>query len=680
MKVLELLGIENLNPVQEKALKTGFLEGRNLVVSSPTGSGKTLIAEMAIEKSKKAIYTCPLRALASEKYQEFQVFEKLGKRIALSTGDLDSSEPHLGKYDIIVTTNEKLDSLMRHHAPWLGKVDLLVVDEIHLIDSDRGPTLENIIMRFRYLFPKTQIIALSATIPNAEEIADWLDAELVISDWRPVKLVKGVYYPGILETTEGTEEIDERYKDDLKNLVLHFLSKGKNILIFTPTRKSAEATAESLIPIAPKSNNLEALAKEALSALEVPTKQCKRLAKCLSGGTAFHHAGLVSKQRRVVEDAFRSGKIRILCSTPTLAMGVNLPADVVIMRSVIRYSGGAVHRIPRREFFQCAGRAGRPQYSNEGLAVIMVKSEEEKDIVWEEYINGSPEDVYSRLLAEPVLRTHVLASIAMHLTPNFDKLNSLFMHSFMAYQYKDISYISLKLKSVVEELSRWGFVEISGNSLVPTRLGSRVSELYIDPYSARKMLDKMDYELGELGILYLITDTEEMKPYLSVGRREESEIWERVSELENELGIDPVKASFSDYMFLEKMKTSLMLKDWINEATEEYILEKYNIAPGILRSYVSNAEWVAYSASEIARLTGKRETASKMNAFRRRLVYGIREELIKLVAIPGIGRIRARRLYNLGIKSKKDIKEYENKKELESILGKSVLKRILEGM
>ncbi len=674
-----LLGIDKLNPVQKKALKTDFLNGSNLVVSSPTGSGKTLIAEMAMEKRKKTVYTCPLRAIASEKYKEFKIFERIGKKVAISIGDLDSSDPWLGKYDIIVTTNEKLDSLMRHHAPWLGKVDLLVVDEIHLIDSNRGPTLENVIMRFKYLFPNTQIIALSATIPNADEIANWLDAELVESDWRPVKLVKGVYCGGVLKTTGKSENVEEKYRDDVENLVHHFLKKKKNILVFTPTRKSAEATAERVGSILKKdAEELKTISSEVLHVLEAPTSQCKRLSSCILNGSAFHHAGLVSKQREIVENAFRNGVINVLCSTPTLAMGVNLPADVVIMKSLARYTGNGISRIPKREFFQCAGRAGRPQYSNEGLAILIARSEEESKTLWDEYINGKPEDVYSQMGREPVLRFHILASIAMHICRSEEELNALFMNSFFAFQYKDMSYITRKISSVIDELNAWGFIKRVGNEIIPTRLGARISELYIDPYSAKRIIEKLDRKMGEIGILYTIVDTEEMKPYLSIRKREEEDLWERVTSSQEELGIDPVRASFEDYYFMEKFKTATMLKDWVNEATEEDILEKYNLAPGILRNYLLNAEWMAYSISEISKLTSRREVSAYMKGFRKRIKYGVKEELLPLVSIKGIGKMRARKIYGLGIKKPDDILKYKDKNKIERLIGKKIFKKVLD--
>jgi len=197
--------ITQLRPAQEKAIKKGLLDRKNLLVCTPTASGKTLIAELAalksiIEGNGKAIYIVPLKALASEKYKDFKKrYEGIAK-VALSIGDIDSSDSYLVDYDLIITTSEKLDSLIRHHAPWLSLISTIIIDEVHLLnDPGRGPTLEILITILRQLLKKAQIIALSATIGNHEELAEWLKAELVIDDWRPVKLHKGVYLDGEVE-------------------------------------------------------------------------------------------------------------------------------------------------------------------------------------------------------------------------------------------------------------------------------------------------------------------------------------------------------------------------------------------------------------------------------------------------------------------------------------------------
>ena len=203
-KILEK-DIKELRPAQEKSIKKGLLDGKNLLVCTPTASGKTLIAELAALKSildgrGKAIYIVPLKALATEKYKDFKKRYDGTAKIALSIGDIDSADSYLIDYDVIITTSEKLDSLIRHHAPWLSLVSTIIIDEIHLLnDTKRGPTLEIIITILRQLLKKAQIIGLSATIGNAEELAEWLGADLVVDEWRPVKLHKGVYFDGKVE-------------------------------------------------------------------------------------------------------------------------------------------------------------------------------------------------------------------------------------------------------------------------------------------------------------------------------------------------------------------------------------------------------------------------------------------------------------------------------------------------
>jgi len=197
--------ITELRPAQEKAIKKGLLKDKNLLVCTPTASGKTLIAELAaiksiIEQKGKAIYIVPLKALAAEKFKDFKKKYENIARIALSIGDIDSADPYLVDYDLIITTSEKLDSLIRHHAPWLSLIKTVIIDEIHLMnDPGRGPTLEILITILRKLLKNVQIVALSATIGNPEELSEWLSANLIVDKWRPVKLHKGTYLKGEID-------------------------------------------------------------------------------------------------------------------------------------------------------------------------------------------------------------------------------------------------------------------------------------------------------------------------------------------------------------------------------------------------------------------------------------------------------------------------------------------------
>ena len=204
---LEKKGFEELRPSQSKAIKQGLFLNNNLLICTPTASGKTLVAEMSflntiINKKQKAVYIVPLRALATEKYFEFKKnYPQI--KTGLSTGELDSEDRALGQNDLIIVTSEKFDSLLRHKTAWLKNLGTIIIDEIHLLnDPKRGPTLEIVIAIMKKELPNAQIIGLSATIGNPKEISTWLKAELVKDEWRPVKLKKGIYYEGEIHFKE----------------------------------------------------------------------------------------------------------------------------------------------------------------------------------------------------------------------------------------------------------------------------------------------------------------------------------------------------------------------------------------------------------------------------------------------------------------------------------------------
>jgi helicase len=250
--VLSKVGYDTLYPPQEDTIKAGALEGKNIVLASPTASGKTLIAELVIlksilEKGGKALYLTPLRALASEKYEEFQKYATLEKspgeklRVAVTSGDYDRSDIYLAKYDVIISTNEKADSLLRHRSPWIADVSVVIADEVHLItEADRGPTLEVVLTRLLKINPHLQIIALSATIKNAKEMAEWLGAVPITTEWRPVPLREGVFYDGEIQFKDGSSRLIPR--EDINpvfSTALDVVKEGGQVLIFAETRRMA---------------------------------------------------------------------------------------------------------------------------------------------------------------------------------------------------------------------------------------------------------------------------------------------------------------------------------------------------------------------------------------------------------------------------------------------------------
>ena len=424
-------GITELYPPQEEAVRAGALEEKNLVLASPTASGKTLVAELCalkhvLEQDGKVLYLTPLRALASEKYEEFKKYTVIRKRngrrvsVGISTGDYDSSDPWLEKFDIIVTTNEKADSLLRHRVRWVNEISLVVADEVHLLnDAERGPTLEVVLARLMQVNPDAQLLALSATVKNAEEAAEWLKAGSITTKWRPVVLKEGVLLHDEIHFKDGSAtKIEKPTKNPAMNLALHIVKSGGQALVFASTRrnsvslaKSAAASMKALVS-KPMKRSLTRIAEQILATGE-RTRISGLLAELASHGTAFHHAGLGGGHRRIIEDAFRDGKIKVLTATPTLAFGVNLPARMVVIHDYRRYEPGyGYYPITVLEYKQMAGRAGRPRYDKIGEALLISRTEDERDYLMESYVLSEPERIWSKLAVERILRSHVLATIA----------------------------------------------------------------------------------------------------------------------------------------------------------------------------------------------------------------------------------------------------------------------------
>ena len=679
-KVLEVLkdfGIVELRPPQQKALERGLLDkNKNFLISIPTASGKTLIGEMALinhlldenktPTGKKGIFIVPLKALASEKYEEFKVkYERYGLKIALSIGDYDEDED-LSSYNLIITTAEKLDSLWRHKIDWIDDVSVVVVDEIHLInDETRGGTLEILLTKLKEF--NIQIIGLSATIGNPEELAEWLNAELIVDDWRPVELKKGIYKNGIIEYINGgNKEIKAVSDNEIYNLVVDCVKEGGCCLVFCNTKKGAVNEAKKLnlkkFLTDEEKKKLKEIAEEILSILEPPTEMCKTLAECILNGSAFHHAGLTYQHRKIVEDAFRERLIKVICATPTLSAGLNLPCRRAIVKDLTRYTNKGIRYIPIMEIQQCIGRAGRPGLDPYGEGIIVVKNDRDY-LRAHQALTQKPEPIYSKLSNQAVLRTQLLGLIATGEIRDEYDLEWFIRNTFYAHQYGNLREVAKNIMEVIRFLEENEFIV----NFMPTELGKRVSELYINPLSAKYIIDglnEMENE-NELYYLYLISKTLEMMPNLRVYKSEEEDL---INEMEY-LGIK----SF-DIEDLEAFKTAKMLYDWINEVPEDEILKRYKIEPGILRYKVENAVWIMHALKEIAKIIGKSpDVPEKLEI---RLEYGAKEDIIELLNIKYIGRVRARKLYNAGIRSAEYI--INNPSKVASIIGEKIAKKILE--
>ncbi len=664
-------GIEELFPPQAEALEP-VLQGKNLVLAIPTASGKTLVAILGVLKhviaKGKALYIVPLKALAEEKYNDFKAFEHLGFKVGLSVGDFDDLGKELEKRDIVVATSEKADSLSRHDLNWIERLSVVVADEVHLIhDPSRGPTLEVLLARIRTINPRCQLIALSATIQNSKEIAEWLDAEHVTSDFRPVELKEGVFLDGEVTYTDNSKESFPYLDDPVVSVVIASAEAGEQSLVFVNTRRSTESLAERLGLYL-----RESLAREDLASLKEvsarvgrgdaeTTQMGDRLANCISSGVAFHHAGLSPSHRRAVETAFKERKLRCIVATPTLAAGINLPAKRVVVRDVRRYDSNYGNvPIPVLEIKQMLGRAGRPKYDTEGQAILVAKSEDQRSELMERYLLGEPEQIYSKLGTEAALRSHVLASIATGLVANDEDLQRFVDSTFYAHQAESWT-LEDRMERALEFLEDEELITRDGRRLWPTKFGRRVSDLYIDPLSAvllREAIQRAGARDGvtEMAFLTALCTTPDMMTFF-LRRSDYKDITALAERHRDEFLVEDVDDEMDREEFLAEVKTASMFSDWIMESSEDAISVKFGIGPGDIRAKVDNGRWLLYASSEIARITGYSDLAKQLRDLERRVSYGVREELLPLVSIRGVGRQRARSLWAKGFRKVAELRD-----------------------
>ncbi|MBT4351645.1 hypothetical protein HOD20_03895 [archaeon] len=474
------------------------------------------------------------------------------------------------------------------------------------------------------------------------------------------------------------------------DIALDTINIGKQALVFVNTKRSAESTAEK-ISMKLKTDNLELkeLSETILKALSSPTKQCRRLSKCVSKGVAFHHAGLAYSQRKIIEDNFKKGLIKIISCTPSLAMGVNLPAFRAIMRDLKRYGGRwGMQWIPVLEYHQMVGRAGRPDFNDDyGEAICIASSESEKTEVLEKYLRGEPEDVYSKLAVEPVLRSNILGLISTKFARSKKELLDFFKETLYGYQYGDFTEIEIIITKILGDLDEWGFIktdkddfvsadEIGEINLRSTPLGDRVSQLYLDPYTANFIITSLRRALQkkttEFSYLQMVSNTLELRPLFKV-KMKEIEFVEAVLN-DNAFNLIVLEPSVYDHEyddFLNSIKTAIIFEDWMDENNEEYLLEKYDVTPGLFGMKLNLADWILYSTEELAKMLNFNEILKDISKTRFRLKKGIKEELIPLVRLKKIGRVRARKLFRNGVKDIGDVKKVDITK-LTQLLGKAL--------
>lgn len=478
--------------------------------------------------------------------------------------------------------------------------------------------------------------------------------------------------------------------DPVIDLALDTVRIKKQALVFVGTKRSAEKTAEDVAKkLKLSSRDLDELSEKILKALPKPTKQCERLAFCVKRGVAFHHSGLTSLQKELVEDSFRSGLLKIICCTPTLAIGVDTPAFRAIIKDLRRFGNEeGLSWIPVLEYLQMAGRAGRPKYDSYGEAIVIAGSDSVKDEIRNRYLNGVPEDIFSKLAVEPALRTYILSLIATEFVNTKKEIIDFFSKTFWAFQYGDFNRLEQIILKMLKLLEEFEFIKCSGKDdfvsaselnvekYSATILGKRVAELYIDPLTAFFLISCVrrasSQSFNDFSLLQMVCDTIEVRPLLRVKASEFDEIQEQIVLFEDVLLVDEPSLYEPEYDdFTASVKTALMLFEWINEKDEEFLLEKYNVRPGELRVKLDVADWLLYSAYELTRILKFQPILKEISKLRFRLKYGAKEELVALLQLKNIGRVRARKLFNNKIKDLADVKKTDIT-VLAHILGKAV--------
>jgi helicase len=752
---LRFKGIETLNPPQLDSIPylVDTENVRSLVVSAPTGSGKTLIAEIGIVETlliqrKKAVYLTPLRALATEKYTDFKAYkEKYDIKVAVRTGDYESKEEGLKDYDIIVSTYEKFDSMSRKGPDWLKEVGVVVVDEAHMLtDTERGPALECMLTRVRQRYPDARLLLLSAVMPNVLDFARWLNADFIESKWRAVPLKEGVFswskvvkhncgsisarltpkckdkgcgrqVGGAISFSDGTARIvnSPGIEAAIQSLATDILNEGGQALIFARSRAETVKQAKNLGNILQtkiltheqKGALVEFVesSSKLLDSSEQNADETLVLFSCVRNGTAFHNAGMSSALRKIVEDGFRKFLIKVVACTPTLAAGLNLPARRVIIQTINRWTREGSTEIPRWEFENMAGRAGRRAYDSYGEAVLVgeeitkkkVKStaptlsqfeangnmeankDEDEDPLME-YLRRPIEQIESKLFTRTALLAHMLAEICQEMNGvDREYIVNFFSASFgiRSGQVNQEAYDKV-LTECFEFLVKYDLIRKDHHhgNFVATSLGRRISQMYINPasfeniqfafFEAKKRLARWE-KIHPAGWLHLVCSMQDWN-FRSIN----------LDYVDYDLDSSNLLLDDSCMKFETALEGAAVLYDYIEETEDKQIFESYSIGSGDLRTAQDNSEWLLASLKAIAEVLNENQLAASISVVLRRVQKGVKEELLSLASLKEVGRYRARVLFDRGIRTREHLLSEQNYIAASRILGEGTLRRILE--
>jgi len=665
--------IEDFNPAQKAVIESGYLDDKsNYIICIPTASGKTVLGVLPALKTilnkGKAVYAAPLLSIQNEKVQEFKAFEEHG----ISVGKHPSSA------DLSVMVFESFDALTRFSWDTLRDVDTLIIDEFHMIgEYTRGPTLEAAITRAKIINPSMRIIALSATLRNIEEIEGWLEGKCVEHDYRPVPLNK--------EVLDGEMFNTKNKNDVIVKIVEKAMQDNSQALSFVSTRRFTESLATY---VAKKINkklsksqkqNFKEVANKLLEVPKnkgsLPTTTCVKLADAAEKGVAFHHAGLFTEQKEIIEEEFRKGNILMISATPSLMYGVNLPSKSVAIRDTTRWTSNGPQPIPVFDYEQMSGRAGRPQYDDVGYSYLIAKTADEAINLEDYYINGEIELTNSKLIDnKDAVYKQIIAQIASTLSKDLDELIDFFEKTLYGYQMSNNPSMSLfasdslkwELENGLQFLLQNGIIRATPEGLKTTKFGNLIAKSNYTVETAVKIkeyISTMDiFNIPEF--IYALAETPDLPLITFKGKKNKDPVREKMSEM----GLFAVDIGNPE-------ATAVSLIEWINERNEFEIENKYGVYSASTRRTAYEASRLIRFAKNTAEVLGDYSNLKDYDYLSARLYYGVKEDIIPLVVgVKRLGRKRARNVVDIFGLDLKSVSE----KELQKIdgIGETLSKKI----
>ncbi len=711
---------DSLLPVQRKLLRSGFLERMarqsslgescNLIVSAPTSSGKSFCAEMAairaLASRQKAVMLFPLKSLAEEKYRQLsESYYDLGIKTIIVTSDHPENDRRFarGDYQLAIAIYEKFDLLLTANQSALTNIGLVVIDELQMIaDSERGGMLERLLTRLMLSPVRPSLLALSAVLDqNAEQrLVEWLGAELIIEERRPVDLLKGVAGEGSVKYRSHNSHTDscETFArpldedDPLSAIAGQIKESSGGAILFLKSRLDSQRMA---IRLASSLNFPRA--EKAIAELnqEEPSYLMRSLIQVLTHGVAFHNSDLTSRQRIIVEEAFRGGEIKALCSTTTLAMGVNLPVDTVYIEAV-QYAntgqGGCPGLVPvsRAQFDNMAGRAGRLGVGEDrpGRAIVLAESEFDREVLWQTYVEpDSPETILPQVSAMP-LEDSILHFVCSGAGKDIEFLKSALGRRL----YKgDMGRFDAAFNKVVES----GLLLLSTDrclSLSPEGRAVAVSGLSVEEFCYYWSCLEKRHPNTMLGWLALVLSSPHWKMPPSMLTRAESSqslplkhFYMQSDFSPDELAhlIDPGQNRSSvSYRQLAGLKGCQLLIDWCQMVPAQRLEENYQLHLGQI---VALGETAAHLFSSLAQIlqSGREGESMAVKSLRENLFslrYGLDSSMSELHSQfrTVLNRSDFLRLQSEGIESVAELSELSDERLVELLVSERKVSNVVE--